>query len=89
MNATLLGINLKAGLLPLGGEVPEACEGQPTKRDPGLGGTVSNQTRPATASDSSRGTKQPLERSCEKSETAGPHRLRLIPRFRLVWSRHR
>jgi hypothetical protein len=34
VNATLLWIHLKAGLLPLDGEVPGACEKEPSSSSP-------------------------------------------------------
>jgi hypothetical protein len=88
VNATLLWINLKAGILPLNGKVLGACEKTPNGRDNDLAQKTGDQTRLGAVKISSQRTTQRSRRSCEKSESAHPHTLRLLRTLRLVWSRH-
>jgi hypothetical protein len=88
VNATLLWIDLKAGRLPLNGQILGACEKKANGRDNDLAQKAGDQTRLGAITMSSRPATHRWRRSCMKSESAQPHRLRLFQIFRLVWSRH-
>jgi hypothetical protein len=88
VHATLLWINLRSGLLPLGAEVERTSQKKPRIR--GSGPQAAGPTREGVSIvRRSAGTETPASALLQRPKPTGLHRLRLMPYLRLVWSREK
>jgi hypothetical protein len=88
LNATLLWINLKTGILPNGAAITPARDENPMDgKDISRAGRGEEQpSRAFKAASFSMPTKRGQQRLSESNDSSGRHIFRLFSRLRLVWS---
>ncbi|MGO9062657.1 MAG: hypothetical protein ACLQU2_35625 [Candidatus Binataceae bacterium] len=87
VNATLLWINLKTGILPRGAAILPVRDNNPTD-DVSRADRGQEQPARARVASLSMPTKRGPWRLPDSTESSGRRTFRLFPRLRLVWSRH-
>jgi hypothetical protein len=89
MSATLLWINLRSGVLPIGSEIHGIYEGEPTRRGTVLSPAADRRLRLAKVDPGSIGKQTAAQHLCQVSKSTGRRRFPILPRLRVVWSRRK